>query len=529
MTEVHPILIDGRWRPATATGTFTATDPRTREPLAADVYPVSGWADADAALAAATTAAAALRSVAGARIGDFLDAYAADLESRADGIVTAAAAETGLDPSPRLRDVELPRTTGQLRQAAAVAREQSWRRPVIDTANGLRSCLAPVGPVWTVGPNNFPFAYNGIAGGDFAAAVAAGCPVIAKGHPLHPTTTRLLAEVAHAAAVDVGLPAGTIQLLYHVSADDGRRLAGDPRLRAIGFTGSRAGGLAIKAAADAAGTLFFGEMSSLNPIVVLPGALGGVSTDTLADQLVASVTLGAGQFCTKPGLTFVVGGPSAEAFVNAVRTKLSAAPAAVLLSAAGQAGVLRAIDAVRRAGATLRVGGTPATAGGFGIANTLLTVSAEAFLADPATFQTEAFGNAALVVIAADVPQLLAALGTLEGQLTGSVYSAADGSDDAAADAVAAVLRPKVGRLLNDRMPTGVVVSSAQNHGGPYPATSQPHFTAVGLPAAIGRFAQLEAYDHVRPDRLPPCLRDRNPTGRLWRTIDGTPTTADVG
>ena len=378
--------------------------------------------------------------------------------------------------------------------------------------------------MWAIGPNNFPFAYNGVAGGDFAAAIAGGNPVIAKGHPLHPTTTRLLAEAAHAAATAAGLPAGTVQLVYHLSPDDGRKLIEDRRLAAVGFTGSRAGGLALKAAADAAGKPFFGEMSSLNPVVILPGAM----TDAVADQLVASVTLGTGQFCTKPGLAFVLAGDGTDAFVEQVRAKLAAAPAGVLFSAGGQAGLLTSIDTVKRAGAVVRAGGTANATGGFGVVNTLMIADGGAFVRHPEAFQTEAFGNATLVVVVDDVTQLRAALASLDGNLTGSVYSAADGSDDAAYVVASAELRPRVGRLLNDKMPTGVAVSPAQQHGGPYPATSQPHFTAVGLPAAILRFTQLQAYDNVRADRLPPCLRDRNPTGRLWRMVDGNWTQADV-
>lgn len=528
MSSPHPVLIAGAWRPATAVDTFTAIDPKTGRSLP-DEYPVSGWADADAALSAAADAAGALREVPDAtdRVAGFLDAYAAGIEGKAEILAAAASAETALAIAPRLRDVELPRTVNQLRQAAAAARDGTWAQPTIDTRNDLRSCLAPVGPVWTIGPNNFPFAYNGVAGGDFASAVAVGCPVIAKAHPLHPTTTRLLAELAHAAATAAGLPAGTVQLLYHLRPADGLRLAADPRLKAIGFTGSRAGGLKLKAAADAAGTLFFGEMSSVNPVVILPAVLAE-SAAAIAEQLAASVTLGTGQFCTKPGLVFLHGGSAAAAFADDLKVKLAAASAGVLFSAAGRSSLLTSIDGLRAAGAEVLLGGTPAGGDGFGVANTLLRVDAGRFLADPRTFAAEAFGNATLLVVADDSSQLLASLRTLEGNLTGSVYSARSGGDDAAYAAVAAALRPRVGRLLNDRMPTGVAVSPAMNHGGPYPATSQPHFTAVGFPAAMLRFAQLECYDHVREPRLPPTLRDRNPNPATWRWVDGVPTRADV-
>ena len=526
-SAVHPVLVAGEWRPATPTGTFTATNPKTRQPLT-DTFPVSGPADLEAALVAATTAAAELRALpnAGESLAAFLDAYATGIEANADAIVASAQTETGLPEKPRLRDVELPRTTGQLRQAAAAARAGDWQRPIVDTKINLRSCLAPIGPVLAIGPNNFPYAYNGIAGGDFAAALAAGNPVIAKSHPLHPNTSRLFAEIAKKALDAGGLPAATVQMIYHVSNADGLRLVADPRLKAVGFTGSRRGGLALKASADAAGTLFFGEMSSLNPTVLLPGAIAA-NADAIADQYVTSLLAGAGQFCTKPGLLLVIAGPATDAWLKTVCQKTAAAPVGTLFSAGGQQAVCDAIDTLKNAGAELVVGGTPNAAGGFGIANTLLRVTARQFLADAHAFQTEAFGNAGLVIVSDDIEQLTTVVHALEGQLTGSIYSAA-GVDDSAYAKVAAALRPRVGRLINDKMPTGVAVAAAMNHGGPFPATSQPHFTAVGMPTAIARFTQLESYDAVREQRLPPCLRDKNPTGKLWRQIDGNWTQGDV-
>jgi 2,5-dioxopentanoate dehydrogenase len=528
MTDTNPILIAGRWRPAKATGTFQATNPRTKE-LLSDVYPVSGWDDIEAALAAAGKAAEELRALpdAGVRMASFLEAYASGIESRAEQIVAAAHAETALPVSPRLKDVELVRTTNQLRQAAAAARDGTWLHPVIDTKAGLRSCLGPIGPVWVIGPNNFPFAYNGIAGGDFASAIAAGNPVIAKGHPLHPTTSRLLAEAAHEAATFTGLPAGTVQMLYHLSPDDGFRLMKDARLKALAFTGSRAGGLRLKAAADTAGKLFFGEMSSVNPVVILPGALSENGA-AVADQFVTSLLMATGQFCTNPGLVLLLAGAPTDAFLTTVRAKLAAAPVGTLFSEAGQESLLASINSLRAAGAEVLEGGDKAAGGGFCVRNTLLRVTAEQFLSHPEQLQKEAFGNAALVVVADSAPQLRSVLELLEGNLTGGIYSAASGEEDAIYNELAAALRPRVGRLLNDKMPTGVAVSAAMNHGGPFPATSQPHFSAVGFPGAIKRFTQLESYDNVRQQRLPVCLRDKNPTGHMWRFIDGQWTQANV-
>jgi NADP-dependent aldehyde dehydrogenase len=502
--QTHPVLIGGAWRAARGSESFTATNPKTRQSLD-DRYPVSGWDDLDAALAAADSAAPALRDLPGERIAAFLDAYAAGIETRAEALVAAAHEETGLPAAPRLKEVELPRTTGQLRQAATAARDGSWRQIIIDEKSNIRSCLAPIGPVLTIGPNNFPFAFNAISGGDFAAAIAAGNPTIAKGHPLHPGTSRLLAEAAHEAAHGAGLPDGAVQMVYHMSPEDGLKMVSDHRLKAVAFTGSRAGGMKLKEAADRAGKLFFGEMSSINPVVILPGALEERGEE-IAGEFVTSVLMGTGQFCTNPGLVLLVAGPETERFVELTRQKMSAAPAGTLFSESGCDNLLSAIAAVRKAGAEVLVGGERAGKG-YCVANTLLRASGDQFLASPQAFQTECFGNASLLVVAESTKQLRAIIESLEGNLTGSIYSAQSGADDAAYATIAAALRPRVGRLLNDKMPTGVAVSPAMHHGGPFPATTQPHFTAVGLPAAIWRFTQRQCYDNVRRERLPPWLR----------------------
>lgn len=500
------MLIGGGWRPSRCAGDFRATNPTTRRELD-DVYPVSDWGDVELALAAAHAAARELREMPGERIAAFLEAHAAAIEARADAVVAAAHEETALPVSPRLKDVELPRTTNQLRQAAAVAREGSWLRPTIDTKNNIRSCLAPIGPVFVIGPNNFPFAFNAISGGDFAAAIAAGNPVIAKAHPLHPTTSRLLAEAAQEAAKATSMPPGAVQMLYHMSPEDGLKLVADARIKAIAFTGSRKAGLKLKSAADAAGKLFFGEMSSINPVVLLPGAVAE-KCDDIAQQLVASMLMGSGQFCTKPGLVLLLAGRETEMFIENVKARLAAAPAGTLFSESGQTSLVAAISALRAAGAQVITGGEPYdSSSGHCVQNTLLRVTADRFIENPRAFQAECFGSASLLIVAESIEQLAEVVASLDGNLTGSIYSATDGRDESAYQAVAAPLRPRVGRLLNDKMPTGVAVSPAMHHGGPFPATSQPHFTAVGMPAAIWRFTQLECYDNIRPERLPPCLR----------------------
>lgn len=521
-----PILLNGRWQSSSATETFRAFNPAAKQPLPDD-YPVSPWPEVDAALQAASQAAATLRGWPGSRFADFLDDYAARIESRADDIVGLAHQETALPIEPRLKNVELPRTTGQLRQAAAAARDGSWALPTLDTKANIRSMLAPIGPVAVFGPNNFPCAFNSIAGGDFAAAVAAGNPVIAKAHSSHPGTTRLFAEAAHAAAGSTGMPPGFVQLIYRTSHADGARLVSHPLIGATGYTGSRHAGLTLKTAADQAGKPIYLELSSINPVFILPGALRQQG-EAIADEFATSCLMGAGQFCTNPGLVLLRAGAEADAFVSAVAARFQHAPAGTLLSEGVEQNLRAGLTVLQQAGAKVVTGNTPVDPGRCCHANTLLRVSGDAFVLRPAELQSEAFGNCSLVVVADGDEQLLQIAALLEGNLTGCLYSDTQGTDDSLYDRLAPVLREKVGRLLNDKMPTGVAVSPAMNHGGPFPATGHPGFTAVGIPASLRRFAMLQCYDTVRPHRLPPVLRDKNPTGALWRLIDGAWSTSDI-
>ena len=203
-------------------------------------------------------------------------------------------------------------------------------------------------------------------------------------------------------------------------------------------------------------------------------------------------------------------------------------PPGTLLGASGVSGISAGVAELIRAGAEVLTGGRPVEGSRYAFANTLLRATGDAFLADPHALQTEAFGTVNLVVVARDVAQMVDIAARLEGNLTGSIYSETRGKDDAAYNRVAAALRPKVGRLLNDKMPTGVAVSPAMNHGGPYPATGHPGFTAVGIPASLLRFAALRCYDNVRPHRLPAELHDQNPTGKMWRFIDGEWSQRDI-
>ena len=516
---IEEVLVAGGWRKAAAKSTFQAKNPATGQTLEGE-FPVSEWQDCDAALAAAAAIAKELRSVPAEKLANFLELYAKKIEENAAALVEKANAETGLPVTPRLKDNELPRTATQLRQGAAAAREGSWTRAVIDSKTNIRSHFAPMGLVVVFGPNNFPFAFNGVSGGDFTAAIATGCPVIAKAHPLHPGTSKLLAECAVAALAEVGLPPATVQMLYHLGNEDGLRLVSDARVGATSFTGSRKGGLALKAAADRAGKPIYLEMSSLNPAVLLPGALAERG-EQLATELVDSCLAASGQMCTSPNLILAIDGEDATQLALNLAAILEKRPHGLMLSAGGLDGLDESVQALVDAGAEVLAGAERAGGDGCRYKNTLLRVTATQFLAQPEALQREAFGNATMLVTAKDAAQLQQVIEALEGNLTGSIYSSTTGVDDAIYAAVASELRYKVGRLLNDKVPTGVALSPAMNHGGPYPSTGHPGFTAVGIPASLVRFGALQCYDNVRPERLPAVLQDKSPNAAMWRQIDG--------
>ncbi len=351
----RPVLIAGQWRTADHAKTFQATDPNKNEKLP-DEFPVSSWDDCDAALDAAAGAARELRKLPTGKIAEFLEKIAGRIDDRKDELVAAAFAETGLAKSPRLADVELPRTSNQLRTAAKACRSGSWALPTIDTVAGIRSCYEPIGPVCVFGPNNFPFAFGSLSGGDFAAALAAGNPVIGKANSSHPETTRLFAQIAYEAIEAMGFPPATVQLIYRTSHSDGERLVSDPRIGATGYTGSRSAGLKLKEAADRAGKPIYLELSSVNPVVITPGALAERGAE-ITDEFVTSALMGTGQFCTNPGVIVLAKGATTDAFIEAVKERFASTPAGTLLSPAVNASLSASIEKLTQFGAQLLTGG----------------------------------------------------------------------------------------------------------------------------------------------------------------------------
>jgi len=282
-----------------------------------------------------------------------------------------------------------------------------------------------------------------------------------------------------------------------------------------------------KAAADAAGVPIYLELSSLNPVFVLPGSVRERGS-AIASELAGSCNLGGGQFCTKPGLIVLEGGADSAGFISTMRQSFADAPEPVLLMADSASRIKESLEVLTAAGAEILAGGSPGTRAGFRFQPTLLKVSGTTFLKEATALQREAFGPVALLVVADDEKQMPAIASAMDGNLTATVYSDSAGTDDNLYQEITTIVRPRVGRLLNDKVPTGVAVVPSMQHGGPFPATGHPGFTSVGLPASICRFAALQCYDSVRPHRLPKALADANPNGRMWRLIDGEWTRADV-
>lgn len=504
----------------------TGTGPQIRgfDPAAGQqLDPVYRYGDANDVQAAAAAAAEAFpvyRATTAEARARFLDDIAARLEAAGEGLIARAVAESGL-PQPRITG-ELGRTTGQLRLFAEVLREGSWNGARIDTAQpdrtpvprpDVRQRFIPLGPVAVFSASNFPLAFS-VAGGDTASALAAGCPVVVKGHDAHPGTSEIVARAVTAAVADAGLPPGTFSLLFGTGPGLGTALVSDPRIKAVGFTGSRGGGLALAAAAAARlePIPVYAEMSSINPVFLLPGALGGRGAE-LGRAFIGSLTLGSGQFCTNPGLIVAVDGPGLDAFVAAARAALAAAPATAMLTPviAGNyaAGVQKLAARAELVGRGEPGGETTCHAA-------LFTTDAQTFLASD-DLQAEVFGSSSLIVRCADTAEMQAVARGIEGQLTATVH--ADESDHDVARELLPLLELKAGRVLFDGWPTGVEVCHAMVHGGPFPATSDSRTTSVGS-RAIERFLRPVAYQNVPKALLPSAVADGNPDG-LWRRVDG--------
>ncbi|HEU5111024.1 MAG TPA: aldehyde dehydrogenase (NADP(+)) [Micromonosporaceae bacterium] len=487
-------------------------NPRTGAPVGPAVA-ASTAEEVDRAANAAAATFPAWSGLPAQRRAEVLDALADALDATAGELVAVADAETALGET-RLRN-EVGRTTGQLRMFADLLRRGRHVEAIISPADpaagrpDVRRMLHPIGPVAVFSASNFPMAFS-VAGGDTASALAAGCPVVVKAHEGHPQTSVLVARTLGQALAGAGLPTEILGLVH--GFDAGGALVRHPAVRAVGFTGSLRGGRALAdlAAARPDPIPFYGELGSVNPVVVLPGAARTRATE-IAAEYAGSLTLGAGQFCTNPGLLFV---PDDADLLAALADAVRSTSAGPMLSKRMRDSYVDVT--ARMAGDALHPLAEGAAAdGAWAVAPQVWRLDLATFAARVDTLTEEIFGPAGLVVSYSTVDDLLPVLSRLDGSLTGSVHAADDEPDAAAA--VGAALRPLVGRLIYNGWPTGVAVCWAMHHGGPWPASTSALHTSVGG-TALRRWQVPVAYQGWPQDLLPAELRDDNPLG-IPRTV----------
>jgi NADP-dependent aldehyde dehydrogenase len=508
--------------------TFFARDPHSGARLEPPFY-AAGAADIDDACRLARAAFDARSGSEPSARASLLRSIAEGLEGHSSDILTRAEKETAL-PRARLES-ELARTCRQLGLFAEVATDGSWVDARIDKGDPLRrptprpdirSMRVPLGPIAVFGAGNFPLAFS-VAGGDTAAALATGNPVVVKSHPAHPGTSELVAQVVRDAVRRRGLHEGTFSLLFDEGFGVAQALVQHPSVRAVAFTGSREGGTALArlCAARPEPIPMFAEMASVNPVVVLPRA-AAERAQAIAAGLHASFTLGGGQFCTNPGLVLLPDGAGGDAVENHLVELTRATPVATMLTPETSAAYGRGLDRLRQSGAVLLAAG--ATGGGASPAQaTLWRADLHDVLVEP-HLSSEVFGPSTLVLRYPDLEGLSSFLQALEGQLTLSLH--ASDEELAASGPLVDALASKAGRVVFNQFPTGVEVVPAMVHGGPFPASTDARSTSVGT-RAIERFARLVAYQNAPPALLPPELRDENPR-RILRMVDGRWTTDPV-
>jgi NADP-dependent aldehyde dehydrogenase len=519
----------GTRRGASGGRTFQAANPATGEALGPAYYSATA-AELDEAVRLAADAFASYSKASGKAKAAFLRRCADGFDTRKQELAERAHLETAL-PLPRLLG-EVGRTSGQLRLFASVVEEGSWVQARIDPAMpdrqplprpDLRSMLRPLGPVAVFGASNFPLAFS-VAGGDTASALAAGCPVVVKAHPAHPGTSEIAAQIISEAVVAEGLHPGVFTMLYDAGVEIGSALVQHPLIKAVAFTGSLKTGRALMdlAAARPQPIPCFTEMSSGNPVFVLPSALRKGPAE-LAKNLFGSFTLGAGQFCTKPGIVLVPEAPEGRQFLDELKAHVEKSLPFTLLTAGIAKQYLSATDERARQ-TTLAATASAEGAVGFSAKASLFETTGQEFLYEPMrgkdelSLSDEIFGPNTLLVLC-DKYDLMVIARCLDGHLTSTILG--DEDDLAAHRELVEVLEQKAGRLIVNGFPTGVEVTHAMVHGGPYPSTSDPRFTSVGS-QAIYRFAKPVCFQGFPQALLPAELQDGNTLG-IRRLRDGKP------
>lgn len=530
MTVTGKQLIGGEWVPGAA-GTFCGVDPRNGSDLQPAIS-IASSEQVDETVRMAEAAARIFRRTSPHERAEFLRSCAGQIMALGDALLERIMAETGY-PKGRAEG-ERGRTCGQLNMFADYIEAGDYLDARIDTAQpqrqpaprpDLRLINQPIGPVVVFGASNFPLAFSA-GGGDTASALAAGCPVIVKGHPSHPGTGELIAQALAAAVELAGLPKGTFSYLIDNEHAVGSQLVQAPAVKAVGFTGSLTGGTALIALANARPEPIpvFAEMGSSNPVFLLPHALAQNPGD-IAQGFVSSFTLGSGQFCVKPGLVIAVDGAPLQQFISAVKTLVQATPPAVMLNSGICNTFHKTLDQ-RRDTSGLEVvanGEFPEGRDGFLAPVTLYGTTADRVLENPHLLE-ETFGPASIVIKCRDQADVLKIARQLPGQLTATVHCTPEELGDY--DELMDHLTESVGRMVVNGFPTGVEVCHAMMHGGPFPASSDARFTSVGT-NAIRRFVRPVCYQNYPAAVLPPALQDENKLG-ITRLVNGIKTTAPV-
>src|SRR5581483_4181327 len=518
--ELTGLSIIGMQRSTTGGRIFTATNPANGAPLPGEFHSASP-ADVENAAQLATKAFTSYAQWSGKRRAALLEHIAQFLESHTATIVKRANLETAL-PIARLEG-ELARTCFQLRLQGESAANGLFAGARIDHAQpgrtpipkpDLRSMMRPIGPVAVFGASNFPLAFS-VAGGDTAAALAAGCPVIVKAHPAHPGTSEIVGRVIQEAMHECDAPEGLFSLLFDVGYNVGASLVQHHLIKAVAFTGSRRGGRALMHLATVREEAIpvCAEMSSVNPVFIFRGALAH-KADEIANGLQASVSLGVGQFCTNPGLVFIESCKGAARLIDKLKELIAASPAGTMLSPDIYATYQQTVDKFSQ------ITGVRLLAVGKQVSG---QASSAMFAADIATFldnrnlMDEVFGPSTLLIECNSRKELLATAEQLEGQLTATIHATPDELSELRS--FVEVLSTKAGRLLFGGFPTGVEVAHAMTHGGPYPATSDGRSTSVGTRAAE-RFLRPITYQNFPDAALPQELQEANPL-KILRLTDG--------
>lgn len=494
---------------------FNGFNPASAEMLEPS-FSGAGEAEVQQACALAAAAFDSYRESAPEQRAHFLDKIAENILALGSDLIDRAAAETGLARG-RLEG-ERARTVAQLRLFSEVVRSGDWLGLRIDRAmpdrkpaprSDLRLRHIGIGPVAVFGASNFPLAFS-VAGGDTASALAAGCPVVVRAHSAHPGTSELVGRAVQMAVAESGLHEGVFSMLSGAGIQLGADLVADPRIKAVGFTGSRAGGLALMhiAASRHEPVPVYAEMSSINPVILLPAALCA-RADAIGKDFAASLALGAGQFCTNPGLVLALDGSGVDAFMAAATAAVKASAAMTMLTPAIHAAYRDQIERLSQHAALQNAAQGQPNTGPNQCEVNLFSVDASAFLAD-ASLQHEIFGAASIVVRCANFTVLQDVIARLEGQLTATLQM--NEEDLPLARALLPQLEAKVGRILVNGFPTGVEVGHAMVHGGPFPASSDPRSTSVGS-LAIERFLRPVCYQDFPDALLPEPLKDAS---RFW-------------